>query len=198
MVFDCIKIKADGHVLIRYVDNNEILVDQHNDIHLENFGEALALSLTNFDRGVIEEMHFGTGGAALITGTGEISYLSPNVTGQNADLYNPTYIKVVNNRSSNFTSDPIKVNTITNHTTGTTYTDIIVTCTLEYGEPANQKLLDQATNLDGPYIFDELGLKSHDSETGVRRLLTHVIFHPVQKASNRAIEVVYTVRISML
>lgn len=197
MVVEKSNWKASGHVLIKYIDTNEILVDQHNDIHLENLSEAIALSLANYDRGIIDEMHFGTGGAALISGTGEISYLPPNITGQNSDLYNPTYFKIVNDRSSNFTSDVNKVNIRTNHTAGTNYTDIIITCTLDYGEPADQFVLDQANTIEGKYIFDELGLKSHDLDTGVKRLLTHVIFHPVQKALNRAIEVVYTVRISM-
>lgn len=188
---------AQGHVLMRYADTKEILVDQHNDIHLENFSEALALSLANFDRGVIEELHFGNGGS-IVAATGEISYGTPLVTGQDSDLYNPTYFKVVNDRSSNFTSDPAKVNVRTFHTSGTTYTDIIVTCTLDYGEPSDQRSFDDATLLEDKYVFDEMGLKSKDADTGIKRLLTHVIFHPVQKALNRAIEVIYTVRITMV
>ena len=191
------KCRSSGHVLIRDVDTGEILVDQHNDIHLENFSEAIALSLANFDRGVIEEMHFGNGGS-IVTSTDEISYSPPVVSGQTADLYNPTYYKVVNNRSSNFSSDVTKVNVKTSHTVGTTHTDIIITCLLDYGEPADQLVFDNAEQASNQYIFDELGLKSYDSELGIKRLLTHVIFHPVQKALNRAIEVIYTVRIVMV
>lgn len=196
-MIDNAKLKVEGHVVIRDLLTNEILVDQHNDIHKENFSEAIALSLANFDRGVIEEMHFGNGGS-VVTSTGEINYGIPQITGQNADLYNPTYYKVVNDRSSRFTSDQIKVNVKTNHIASTTYTDIVVTCTLDYSEPSDQQLFDNAVTMESLYIFDELGLKTFDSDTGIKRLLTHVVFHPVQKALNRAIEVVYTIRITMM
>jgi hypothetical protein len=46
-------------------------------------------------------------------------------------------------------------------------------------------------------VFDELGLRAY-STTGTGRLLTHVIFHPVQKSLNRLIQVDYTVRIQSL
>ena len=55
-----------------------------------------------------------------------------------------------------------------------------VSCLLDYGEPAGQDATDNATNADSLYVFDELGLVSY-SASGQGRLLTHVIFHPVQK-----------------
>ena len=48
-----------------------------------------------------------------------------------------------------------------------------------------------------PYVFDELGLRSYSS-SGTGRLITHVIFHPVQKSLNRQIQIDYTVRIQTL
>jgi hypothetical protein len=77
------------------------------------------------------------------------------------------------------------------HTTGTTYTDIIVTCTLDYNEPSGQDQYDDTSTIEGDYVFDEIGLVSQQG-----RLLTHLIFHPVQKSANRKIQIVYTVRIS--
>ena len=47
------------------------------------------------------------------------------------------------------------------------------------------------------YVFDELGLRSY-STAGDGRLITHVIFHPVQKSLNRLIQIDYTVRIQSL
>ena len=46
-------------------------------------------------------------------------------------------------------------------------------------------------------MFDELGLTSYAS-SGTGKLLTHVIFHPVQKSLNRLIQIDYTVRVQSL
>jgi len=203
-----IEVKAEGHLLIRDADSKEVIRDTHNDIHLENFSEAIALSLGGYDRGFIEEMHFGSGGS-IISATGEIDYndnqANPGIgiATRDADLYGPSsgykpYFKVINERSSRFISDPDKNNIKIVHTNGTTYTDIVITCTLDYGEPDDQSAFDDASTMKDDYVFDEMGLKTYDSVTETKRLLTHVIFHPVQKAANRAIEIVYTIRITMI
>jgi hypothetical protein len=70
---------------------------------------------------------------------------------------------------------------------------------LDFGEPSGQAAFDNATSTEGNFVFDELGLKSFNPEgpdTGL--LLTHVIFHPVQKSLNRMIQVDYTIRIQSL
>jgi hypothetical protein len=194
---DCARLKIEGHVLVRDAETKEVYRDKHNAIHYENFSNAIALSMADFTTGVIEEMHFGNGGS-VVSAVGTISYYTPNITGLDADLYNDTYYKIVNNRSARFTDDATKTNIVTNHIAGNTYTDIIVTCTLNYGEPADQEAFDSATQVNTQYTFDEIGLKTYDPNTNVRRLLTHVIFNPFQKALNRVIEVIYTVRISMV
>lgn len=194
---DDARVKIKGHVLLRDAVTKEVLRDKWNAIHYENFSNAIALSMADYTTGVIEEMHFGNGGS-VVSATGTISYFSPNTTGLDADLYNDTYYKVVNNRSARFTDDATTTNIVTNHIAGNTYTDIIVTCTLNYGEPADQQAFDSATQTNSQYTFDEIGLKTYDPNTGVRRLLTHVIFNPFQKALNRVIEVIYTIRISMV
>ena len=79
------------------------------------------------------------------------------------------------------------------------YTDLKITCTLGLSEPSGQENFDTATNQNSNFIFDELGLKSFSTEgpnTGM--LLTHVIFHPVQKSLNRLIQIDYTIRIQSL
>jgi hypothetical protein len=194
---DFARVKIEGHILIKDGETGEILRDKHNAIHYENFSNAIALSMADFSSGVIEEMHFGNGGS-VVSATGTISYFPPNVTGINATLYNDTYFKVVNNRSSRYTDNPATTNITTNHVTGNTYTDIIVLCTLNYGEPAGQEAFDTATTVNSTYTFDEIGLETYDATTGIKRLLTHVIFNPVQKALNRVIEIIYTIRISMV
>ena len=85
------------------------------------------------------------------------------------------------------------------HVAGAFYSDILVSCLLDFGEPSGQQAFDNATNSDGTYIFDELGLRAYSSSgPGAGPLLTHVIFHPVQKSLNRLIQIDYTIRIQSL
>lgn len=188
-------IHVEGHIKIWYPETGEIAVNKRNAIHYENMSISLAESIANAGQGFIYEMAFGNGGTT-IDPTGIITYLTPNSTGTNASLYNQTYTKVVDDRSS-VNIDPIRNKIETRHVTGTNYTDVFVTCLLDYGEPSNQEAFDNSSNTDGMFIFDELGLKSYDP-TGEGRLLTHVIFHPVQKSLNRLIQIDYTVRIQSL
>lgn len=185
-----------GHIKIFDPVTMEVLHDKFNAIHYENISEALAKSLSNASTGFIHEMHFGNGGTS-VDPTGIISYLPPNTTGQNADLYNKTYYKVVDATSA-MNTDPSRNKMTVRHTPGRQYTDILVTCLLDYGEPNGQTAFDNSENLDGDFVFDELGLKSWDGATGIGKLLTHVVFHPVQKSLNRLIQIDYTVRIQTL
>jgi hypothetical protein len=156
---------------------------------------ALAESLSNQGQGFIFEMSFGNGGTS-VDPTGIITYLTPNTTGINASLYNQTFSKIVDNRSVN-NLDPARNKTEIRHVTGTNYTDILVSCLLDYGEPEGQQAFDTATSQDDQFVFDELGLRSF-LPIGQGKLLTHVIFHPVQKSLNRLIQVDYTVRVQSL
>lgn len=188
-------IHIEGHIKIWNPETSEVFINKRNAIHYENISIALAQSIANSGQGFIYEMAFGNGGTA-VDPTGIITYLTPNSTGSNASLYNQTYAKVVDDRSSN-NSDPTRNFIETRHVTGTNYTDVFVTCLLDYGEPSGQQAFDNANDLQSSYIFDELGLKSYSS-TGQSLLLTHVIFHPVQKSLNRLIQIDYTVRIQSL
>jgi hypothetical protein len=188
-------IHIEGHIKIWYPETGEIAVNKRNAIHYENMSISLAESIANAGQGFIYEMAFGNGGTT-IDPTGIITYLTPNSTGTNASLYNQTYTKVVDDRSS-VNVDPIRNKIETRHVTGTNYTDVFVTCLLDYGEPSTQDAFDNSSNAGSTFIFDELGLKSY-SPSGTSRLLTHVIFHPVQKSLNRLIQIDYTVRIQSL
>jgi hypothetical protein len=192
---DLTGLHIEGHIKIWSPDSKEIYVDKRNAIHYENISIALADSIANSGQGFIYEMAFGNGGTA-VDPTGIITYLTPNSTGTNASLYNETYTKVVDDRSvSNV--DPTRNYIETRHVTGVNYTDVFITCLLDYGEPSGQNAFDNTTNNDSNFVFDELGLKSYSS-TGNSKLLTHVIFHPVQKSLNRLIQIDYTVRIQSL
>jgi hypothetical protein len=188
-------ILLQGHIKIWDPVSQDIIVNKRNAIHYENMSIALAQSLANEGIGTIYQMSFGNGGTA-VDPTGIITYLTPNTTGSNSSLYNETYTKVVNDRSTN-NVDPTRNKIDVRHVTGTNYTDILVTCLLDYGEPNNQEAFDNTTYLDGEYVFDELGLRAYNP-TGTGKLLTHVIFHPVQKSLNRLIQIDYTVRVQSL
>jgi hypothetical protein len=190
-------VLMEGHIKIFDPKSGEILVNKRNAIHYENMSISLAESLGNEGRGNIVEMAFGNGGTT-VDPTGIITYLTPNNTGVNASLYNQTYYKTVDDNNVNNT-DPARNFIETRHTLGTTYTDIIVSCLLDYGEPSGQQAFDNSTDLDGNFVFDELGLRAYSTEgANEGRLLTHVIFHPVQKSLNRLIQIDYTVRIQSL
>jgi hypothetical protein len=188
--------KIEGFVKIHDPKSGEILVDKKNAIHYENISIAMAQTLSNRDVGWIYQMAFGNGGSS-VDPTGVITYLPPNTTGQNADLYNETYAKVVDdNSSANTDANNNKMTVL--HTVGRVYTDILVTCLLDYGEPPGQQAFDNSTNFNGEYVFDELGLKTWNGSATDLRLITHVIFHPVQKSLNRQIQIDYTLRIQTL
>lgn len=200
MSHNMIPIQIEGFLKIHDPNNGEVFVDQHNAIHYENISIAIAQSLSNKGIGTIYKMAFGNGGAS-IDETGIITYLPPNTTGQNANLYNQTYAKVVDDTNI-LNLNPTRNKISINHTSGKVYTDIVVQCLLDYGEPPGQMAFDNGTQLESRFVFDELGLLSYNgtdaSGAELTKLLTHVIFHPVQKSLNRQIQVDYTVRIQSL
>ena len=186
----------EGFVKIFDPDTGEVFVDKRNAIHFENMSEALALSIGNKPTGHIAEMHFGNGGTS-VDPTGVITYLPANTTGQNADLYNQTYFKTIDDLSS-LNTDPLRNKIEIRHVAGLIYTDIVITALLDFGEPAGQQAFDNTSNFDDTYVFDELGIKSWTGTIAEGQLLTHVIFHPVQKSLNRLIQIDYTIRIQTL
>ena len=185
-----------GFLKIYDPKNGEVFVEKQNAIHYENMSISLAQTLSNRTTGYIYTMAFGNGGSS-VDPTGVITYLPPNVTGQNTDLYNETYFKIVDDNAAANT-DPANNKMTVLHTAGQVYTDILVTCLLDYGEPAGQQAFDNSTNFNGEFVFDELGLKGYTGDGDATRLLTHVIFHPVQKSLNRQIQIDYTIRIQTL
>lgn len=192
--------KIEGFVKIYDPNSGEIFVDKKNAINYENISESLANTLSSRNYGEIFQMAFGNG-ASSVDETGIITYLPPNTIGQNAALYNQTYTKIVDDTSV-FNLDPTRNKMTVYHTTGNFYSDILVQCLLDYGEPSGQAAFDNSTSTDSAYVFDELGLLANYGTdvngNTITRLLTHVVFHPVQKSLNRQIQIDYTVRIQSL
>jgi len=192
-------IYVRGHIKIHNPETGEVFVDKPNAIHYENMSEAIAYALSHRDQQYMYEMHFGNGGTA-VDSTGVITYLIPNTTSQAADLYNPTYYKTVDDTDTSNNPDTAHNKMEVRHIAGNPYSDIVITCLLDYGEPGTQSTFDNSTTLNDTYTFDELGIKARalDGTAGAGKLLTHVIFHPVQKSLNRLIQIDYTVRIQTL
>ena len=196
---DQIGLNRSGHILIKDKETGEEIVNKRNAIHYGNMARVVAQALNNVSEARIYFMAFGNGGTSVDT-TGKIVYKTPRVSEafeSSANLYSRTFKKIVGNNT-----DTDKVEVIT----GATYTDLKVTCTLGFNEPSDQDLFDSSTTNEGDYIFDELSLFSFPSTPSPTdgsdpiessNMLTHVIFHPVQKSLNRVIEVIYTVRVQL-
>ena len=185
----------EGHIKIFDPKSGEILIDKRNAIHYENMSVAMVNSLSNQGQGWIYQMAFGSGGTT-VDPTGLITYLTPNTVGVNTGLYNQTYAKIVDQNATE-NVDPTRNKMEIRHISGATYSDIVISCLLDYGEPVGQQAFDNSVDMSGSYVFDELGLKSYNPN-GEGKLLTHVVFHPVQKSLNRLLQVDYTIRVQSL
>jgi hypothetical protein len=186
----------EGHIKIHDPETKEVFVDKRNAIHYENMSVAMVNSLSNQGYGTVYQMIFGTGGTT-VDPTGLITYLTPNTVGVNSGLYNQTYQKVVDQNAIE-NQDPIRNKMQIRHISGATYSDILISCLLDYGEPLDQEAFDNSVDMNGSFVFDELGLKSLGPNTADGKLLTHVIFHPVQKSLNRLLQIYYTIRVQSL
>jgi hypothetical protein len=185
----------EGHIKIFDPETGEVFQDKRNAIHYEYMSVAMVNSLSNQGQGWIYQMAFGSGGTT-VDPTGLITYLTPNTVGVNTGLYNQTYAKIVDqNATENI--DPTRNKMEIRHISGATYSDIVISCLLDYGEPVGQQAFDNSVDMSGSYVFDELGLKSYNPN-GEGKLLTHVVFHPVQKSLNRLLQVDYTIRVQSL
>jgi hypothetical protein len=186
----------EGHIKIHDPETKEVFVDKRNAIHYENMSVAMVNSLSNQGYGTVYQMIFGTGGTT-VDPTGLITYLTPNTVGVNSSLYNQTYQKVIDQNAIE-NQDPIRNKMEIRHISGATYSDILISCLLDYGEPLDQEAFDNSVDMNGEFVFDELGLKGLGPNTSDGKLLTHVIFHPVQKSLNRLLQIDYTIRVQSL
>ena len=185
----------EGHIKIFDPNTKEVFIDKRNAIHYENMSVAMVQSLSNQGQGTIYQMAFGSGGT-IVDPTGLITYLTPNTIGVNSSLYNQTYVKVVDQNAIENT-DPARNLMQVRHISGATYSDILISCLLDYGEPLEQQAFDNSVDMNGNFVFDELGLISYNP-SGTGKLRTHVIFHPVQKSLNRLLQIDYTIRVQSL
>ena len=201
---------AKGIVKISDPHTGEVFVHQENAIHFGNISYAITKALEGDDIGHIKWMVFGSGGTS-IDSSGNISYRSPNTStlqDPSAEPYQATYWEDLTVTGNN-------IQTIA----GTSnYSDLTSTVLIGFGEPDSaspefeQSVTDTATTTNGQSVFDELALYTgtsmgtlgttgnpgtFDFEPVNGRMLTHIVFHPVQKAANREIQIEYTIRVQM-
>src|ERR1700727_941250 len=133
---DNLYFKIEGFVKIFDKNTGEILVDRKNGINYENFSVAICQAMSsgplnvNNAPGFAYSFAFGNGGTT-VSQTGVITYNPPNLIGANATLYNQTYSKVVNNNSS-ADVDPTNNNINVIHLSGKSYSDMLISCQLDY------------------------------------------------------------------
>lgn len=220
---DTLPLNIKGHICIRDKLTGEVLVDKDNAIHFGNISTKLAEALAGKHSSFLTYMAFGNGGVT-VDNSGLITYRPPNVSSNKvptAQLYNTTMLYEMENYNSDVQNnlEVVVGGGVAN------FEDITCTVTLDETIPTEQQVIDLAdgvnnetgTLISNNYVFNEIalytGLKNFDSKyvtssqkiqeflntPGIDspRLITHVIFHPVQKAANRELEITYTLRIRM-
>lgn len=192
-------VTIEGHVKILAYDNHEdmgdpsraeVVLNKRNAIHQEHASILIARAIANRENGSIYSMWFGTGGAT-IDPLGTIVYATPNTTGA-ADLNTPVYFEVVDDTDGAPEGNQMAVR----HINGTLFSDVEIRAVLDKNEPFGQPAFDNVgtTNLNSSqFVFDEIGLKTEDD-----LLVTHIVFSPIEKTSNRIFEIVYTLRVSIV
>jgi hypothetical protein len=186
-----IKLNVEGFVKIVDITTGELLLDVHNAVNSETMSLIIARMLQGNNSQYLYELHMGNGGVVIDeTGNTTVKDVDQNLElGLLADLYNPIYYKVIDELDDVNNDDVTRNNISIEHSEGLTYTDLIITCTLEENQPVISS---------GELIFNEIGLKNRGT-TGLNSglLLSHVAFSPVTKSANRVIQVIYTLRIRM-
>jgi len=204
---EAIKTFVSGHVLIKDHQTGEVLVDKHNAIHSANMATAIARGLANAANFQIYKIKLGNQGT-YIDGTQQIVFRPTNTVSATldptADLYNPTYVEVVDDASVDVgTGNSVNYSNIPNSTS----TRVIVTCVISSNEAINNPT-DQGTpgstttNPEGTYFFDELGLFTKETsgtmlEGAGELMLSHIVFSPIEHTGNRELSIVYTITISV-
>lgn len=154
-----------------------------------NIAQSLAIGGDRFSIGWIG---FGDGGSS-IADTGRISYRPTNTSlarNDAADLYNRTFQKHRDDAGFNISVSPVSHDGA--------ISDINMDFILGMGEPSGQLPMDNSGDFGNDFIFDEIGLFSNEASVAGSRLLTHVIFHPIQKSLNRTLQIKYTLRFEIV
>lgn len=204
------KTQIIGHVLIKD-DLGNILCDKKNAIHQKNMATALARGLSNTANYQIYKLKLGNQGT-YIDSAQQIVFRPPNVSGDTADLYNPTYVEIVDDDNAGVGSG----NSVTfTNIPASTNTRVIITAVISANEainrptdeadsatPTDDASTDATLNPDGEFFFDELGLFTKETSGAMldgagEMMLSHLIFSPIEHTGSRELTIVYTLTISV-
>lgn len=201
-----------GHVKITD-DLGNVIVDKKNAIHPGNMAVSIARGLSNTSHNQIYKLKLGNQGT-YVDSSQQIVFRPPNTTGTSADLYNATYVEVVDDSDSAVgVGNSVTYTSVPNSTS----TRVIITCVVSSNEAVNRST-DQADSgtasnggldgvsdaaSEGTYFFDELGLftagtgqPSLLNETD-ELMLSHLVFSPIEHTGNRELTIVYTLTITV-
>lgn len=195
--------KVTGHLKINSWDvgpNDERRdfinhVDKCNAIHDGNMVYAIARSMIGQDSAntfAIGWIAFGDGGSEVAE-TGTVTYRPTNtqkVRNELADLHQRVYQKKIEDEGFTMGVSPVIFNTA--------IADINTNIVLQQGEPFGQLPMDTAVQFSDRFVFDELGFFSNAENIEDSYMLTHIVFHPIQKSLNRVLEIDYTIRFEIL
>lgn len=209
-------VHIEGHVTITDNATGEILLSKTNAVHSKNMATAIARGLSNTPNNQIFKLKLGNEGTYIDTSQ-QIVFRPPNVSGDTADLYNQTYVEIVDDGNALFGPG----NSVTfSNIPASTNTRVIITCVISANEAVNRPTdeADSATptpvnvietpnvvaTLDpnSQFFFDELGLFTKETSgtmlNGVGELmLSHLIFSPIEHTGSRELTIVYSLTISV-
>ncbi|WP_407308418.1 hypothetical protein [Acinetobacter sp.] len=209
-MLEALKTIVHGHVLIKD-DKGNVLVDKHNAIHPKNMATAIARGLSNTVNYQIYKLKLGNQGT-YIDSSQQIVFRPPNVSGDTADLYNPTYVEVIDEaeqtvgagNSVTFTNIPASTNTRVIITAVISANEAInrPTDEADSATPTADATTDATLDPDGQFFFDELGLFTRETSGTLldgagEMMLSHLIFSPIEHTGSRELTIVYTLTISV-
>ena len=193
---------VSGDVTIIDNSTGKVLVEKRNAIHPKNMATAIARGLSNTANHQVFKLKLGNQGT-YIDSTQQIVFRPVITTGDDADLYNPTYVEVVDELDSAVGPGNSVVYT---NIPSSTSTRVIITAVISSNEAVNNPTDggdgDPSLNPEGTYFFDELGLFTKQTDTNLLNgagelMLSHLIFSPIEHTGNRELTIVYTLTISV-
>lgn len=212
-ITNSINARVIGHVKIQDRNSGELLLDKENAIHPKNMGIAIARGLANNTNGCVYKVWLGNGGT-FQSGTGEITYLPPNIVGTGpaptgSSLYNSTYSSVIDDQSTLVGIGNSVIHPAEEDLNAAIFSTAVITIVIAAGGIGldGQALSDSPNPQTDPnfnptldpipagvtpkeFVFDELGLFTSDDF-----LLSHLIFSPIEKTANRELLITYTLTI---